>query len=135
MSEARSRAGVAHERYFSTSWLFGTWTNMPAALTEVFGSTLHRVRLDLTMYERIEFFVNVSVAGAGGAQLIPQVSLDDVAYVEPWFLSVFINAIGRQVVAADAIPPEYRGVVFLRLMGVQGNGALDPSFATWLAFK
>jgi hypothetical protein len=53
-----------------------TWSNMPAALTELLGNAVRRQIRDLQQFTQFRFHVNVIAAGLAGSKLGVQYSLD-----------------------------------------------------------
>jgi hypothetical protein len=108
-----------------------TWTNMPVALTELAGVTRYRTRVDLTNVTQARITVVVMVAGATNARLAVQYSTDQVTwnYLDgssgPF---VNINSTGLQVSSWVNITAGARGDVYLRIVGLNGDGAADPQF-------
>jgi len=109
-----------------------TWTNMPAALTELLNSTRWRRQMDLTNYAQGRLIVNVMVAGAATpAKIRAQYStdltnwyhLDDAS--EP---SVDISSTGLKVSSWIALASGARADVYLRTVGIDGDGVADPQF-------
>lgn len=101
-----------------------TWTNMPAALTEVPGS---RSKIYLGGRSFARMTCHQTVVGASGAILKVQVSTDQLNWVDG--PSVAINGTtGLKVSSLVAIPPQYQTDVFVRLAGIGGNGTADPQF-------
>lgn len=107
------------------------WTNMPAALTEFLGVTSHRTKADLTEVEEVRLVVNVQTAGVAGAKLRVQYSTDESTWnyldggTGP---SVAIDATGVEVSSYVALAAGAKADVFLRLVGIDGNGVVDPIF-------
>jgi hypothetical protein len=99
-----------------------TWTNMPAALTEVPGS---RTRLPLYCASYGRLSVMVITAGAAGATLTAQVSVDGNTWTSG--PSVNIGSTGLKL-ATVAIPPVFQIDAFFRVVGQNGDGVADPVF-------
>lgn len=99
-----------------------TWTNMPAALTEVPGSRM-RVPLYCSSYGRLS--VHVITAGAATATLTAQVSTDGSSWTSG--PSVNIGSTGLKL-ATVAIPPAFQIDAFFRVVGQNGDGVADPVF-------
>jgi hypothetical protein len=99
-----------------------TWTNMPAALTEVPGS---RLKLPLSAGQA-RLTCDVRVAGAAGSLLIAQVSLDQAAWVSG--PQVIVDTTGLKISNWVAIGAQYQTDVFVRLAGQGGDGVVDPQF-------
>jgi hypothetical protein len=108
-----------------------TWVSMPAALTELLGSTRYRTKYDLSNATQARIVVNVLTAGAGGAAICAQYSTDQVTWAyldggtEP---CATINATGVRTSAFVNLAAAAQADVFLRIVGRSGNGALGPVF-------
>lgn len=107
-----------------------TWTNQPAALTELFGLTDRRVPFDATRFTQARIAANVEVAGATGATLRCEfATTDGGAYgaldggTGP---NVLIDALGTKVGSWVTLVSGAKADVFLRVVGVGGDGAADP---------
>ncbi len=109
-----------------------TWANQPVALTELFGVTLARILSDFTGFTeaRLTVWVN-KIANAGATMKLEYdagagfLELADVAGVG----DILIDVLGQRDSAwfdIDALA----GVddVSIRVVGVGGNGAIDPEF-------
>jgi hypothetical protein len=104
-----------------------TWTNQPAALTELFGTVHRRARLDLTYASQSRVMAQVSTLGATSAILMAQYSVDETAWSnlsDP--LAIGGGVAGTRVTAWTDIPVGALGDVYLRIVGQDGNGAADP---------
>lgn len=110
-----------------------TWTAQPAALTELLGVTTARRKFDLRRYTQARVVAYVDTAGAAGAKLRAQYSTDESAWA---YLdgatgpSVAVDATGVEVSAWVDLEAAARADVFLRLVGIDGDGAADPVFGT-----
>jgi len=108
------------------------WTNQPAALTEFLGATRNRTKYDLTNATQVRLIVNVMVAGATTpAKIRAQYSTD----LSTWYYldgasgpSVDINTTGLKVSAWVNLAAGAKADVYLRIVGIDGNGAADPAF-------
>lgn len=114
------------------------WTSMPAALTEFRGLTIHRACAFLSSKTQAQLTANVTVAGAAGAGLRVQASLDNGAN---WRSLEAGAGVGPQVsISATGVikgPPinidaAVRKDVLLRVVGGGGNGTISPQFGTIL---
>jgi hypothetical protein len=108
-----------------------TWTNQPAAVTELAGTTRHRTRFDLSTVTKARLVVNVQTAGTATAQLCVQYSLDQTtwSYLDGGAGPCApINATGVRVSGSPTVAPAAQGDVFLRVVGVNGDATLDPAF-------
>lgn len=115
----------------STSILAATWSNQPSAVTELLGSTRFRLGYDLSNAASARLVVNVVGAGASTpAKIRVQYSTDLFTWryldgaLGP---SVDINAAGLQVSGWTTLEIAARGDVYLRIVGLDGNGSADPS--------
>jgi len=106
-----------------------TWTNQPAALTELAGSTARRLKVDITLATQVRLTVNVTRAGAAGATLLAQYSLDGSSW-QALGTPVAINTTGTLAGAWQTVPSAARRDVFLRVAGQGGDGAADPIIGT-----
>lgn len=108
-----------------------TWNNQPAALTELPGSN-KRVRVDLTNATEARLSVNVTTAGSANSQLRIQYSTDQATWdyldggTGP---AVSINSTGLQVSSFVTLESGARADVYLRVVGINGNGTSDPAFS------
>ena len=111
-----------------------TWSNMPAAQTELFGNTWGRRASDLTGLAEFRVTVNQGVAGVAGAFLRAQYSTDGGGTwnnLESGGTGADLDVgagTGLKVGAWGALDPTAIDDVQLRLVGQNGNGAADPSF-------
>ncbi len=120
----------------SENWgAFGsvTWTNQPAALTELLGTTLGRLKADLTASAQARLEVDVAAAGASTpAALRVQYSTDQAtwSYLDgsagP---SVNIDTTGLKVSSWVSLVAGAKGDVFLRIVGINGSGSASPGFS------
>ena len=109
------------------------WTNMPLALTELFGSTAYRKMVDLTGAAKYRLVFTQAVAGAVGADLNVQYSINNGTN---WFAldlvsgagEVNANTTGNKVGTWVDIAVGAKQPVLLRIVGKDGDGVLDPSF-------
>lgn len=117
------------------------WTNMPAALTELFGAAAHRKYVDFRRAFEARFVVGVQVAGASGAGLRIQYSIDGgttwkylfrtAAYAEDTTHEAILTSTGMKdsgwrPIAVEALVDN----VQLRVVGINGNATADPTFGT-----
>lgn len=104
-----------------------TWTNQPAALTELFGNLHRRTVIDLTHFERVTIACRVSTAGAASAVLYAQYSTDGGSNWSTLTSNqLALNPAGTKATAWELIPSGARGIVQVRIVGVSGDGAVDP---------
>jgi hypothetical protein len=108
------------------------WTNQPAGLTELFGTTVGRVKADLTAAAQVRVQASVATAGTAAAALRVQYSTDQSSWV---YLdgsagpSVGVGTTGLKVSSWVAPTAGAKADVFLRVVGISGDGAADPAFA------
>jgi len=103
-----------------------TWTNMPAALTEhPLGGM--RKKVDLTKASKARLITRVTTAGAANAILKVQYSTDESAWTDLCGTPT-IGTTGTKVGAWTDVPSGAKADVFIRLVGINGDGALDPVF-------
>jgi hypothetical protein len=108
-----------------------TWTNQPAALTELFGTTIGRVKADLTASAEVRLLANVAQVGSATAALRVQYSTDQASWnyldgaTGP---AVNINTTGLKVSSWMALAAGAKADVFLRVVGVNGDATADPGF-------
>lgn len=108
-----------------------TWINQPAALTELFGGTVNRTRVDLGTATTVRLVVRVETAGVAGSKLRGQYSTDEAT----WFYldgatgpEVAIDAVGVQISTTVNLDAGAQADVYLRVIGIDGDGAVDPAF-------
>lgn len=117
---------------FAALFAAQAWTDMPAALTELQGSTRNRMKFDMSRYTQARATVRTTAAGASGAEMRIQYSTDQSAWS-------YLDGAAGPAVAIDAanatqvgawvsLSAEARSDVFLRVIGIGGDGAVDPSF-------
>lgn len=113
------------------------WTNMPAALTEIFAnvtgvnSPSSRVQYDLTNASEARFMVNVNTVGAATSQLRLQYSTDQISwnYLDGGTgYALGVNTQGLKVSSWGAITAGALGDVYLRIVGINGDELADPEF-------
>lgn len=109
------------------------WTNMPSALTEISesGMMLSRTKIDLTNATQVRLTVAVLARGSNQAKIRLQYSTDQSTWdyldgsSEP---SVAIRSTGLQVSNWVDLEDDAKADVFLRIVGINGNGRRDPVF-------
>ena len=112
------------------------WLNMPAAATELFGLTRHRIQLDLSGAVQFRVTVEVSAVGAAGSALRPRYSTNSGgAWTNLAGAGVTtgdspgLATLGQRVGAWTDIDPLALKDVLVSIWGVDGNGTADPRFA------
>jgi hypothetical protein len=127
-------ATPANVPLLSENWgTFGnaSWSNQPAPLTELFGTTAGRVRTDLTASTQVRLVSNVAQAGTATAAIRVQYSTDQAAWnyldggTGP---AVNINPTGVKVSSWVDLTAPAKADVFLRVVGINGDGTADPGF-------
>lgn len=107
------------------------WTDMPAALTEFWGRDDSRMQYDLTDGVQARLLVNVDTAAAASAELRIQYSTDQSSWnyldggTGP---SVVVDSTGLKVSSWVNITAGAKSDVFLRVVGINSDGAADPRF-------
>ena len=110
------------------------WTNMPAALAEFLVTNSYRTKADLTNATQCRVIANLTaVGGSATAEIRIQYSLDGTTFLD---LGTFANTpaavigttTGLKVGSWATIAAGAKADVFLRVMGINGNGAADPNF-------
>lgn len=106
----------------------GQWANMPAALTELFGSTGYRTKFDLSGFAQIRLLAHVATAGRTGSKLSVQYSTDQTTwqYIDGSGAISSALIVGLQVSAWASIVAAAQADVFLRVVGIGGDGAINP---------
>ena len=120
--------------FFAQTVAGGVWTNMPAALTEFAGAAPFRARrlFDLTLYTQARMVASLGVAGAANAELRAQYSTDggttwlylDGADGPKVNISALMVRSGAWVNLATGAKADAQ----LRIVGINGDGVLDPNF-------
>lgn len=111
------------------------WTNQPAGLTELFGTTVGRLKADLTSALQVRLIANVATAGAAGAAIRAQYSTDQSSWnyldgvTGP---SAGVGTTGLKVSAWANVTGAAKADVFIRVVGISGDGTADPAFANVL---
>lgn len=109
----------------------GTWSNMPVFLTELYSRTINRVKADLTNFTKHRLMVNIQTAGTDDAILKVQYSLDFIGQFFDTGAEIPLN-LGQTLAVSDwiDIPTGAKTDVYLRIVGLYGDGIVDPSFGT-----
>lgn len=110
------------------------WTDMPAALTTFLGAAWIMTKADLAYYSQARLVANVVAVGFAGSKLRPQYSLDAASWASlcdsDGATVTDLSPGGILVSAWGTIASVARADVFLRLVGLDGDGVADPSFGT-----
>jgi hypothetical protein len=110
-----------------------TWTDMPAALTEFNNSTTRRCKKSLVGAQEARIVARVEVVGATNAQLRVQYSTNESSWS---YLDgsagpgVGIATTGTRASSWVTLEAAARADVVLRIVGIDGDGALDPQFGS-----
>lgn len=113
-----------------------TWTNMPAAVTEIFGTTTNRLTLNLRgpYIGAVGFWINCTTPGSANARLALQYSINGGgtwAYFDPANSGPSTSIAATGVCQSDyvQIPAEALTTsTMIRIVGYNGNGVADPVF-------
>lgn len=130
MAGMRRRSGSVRSRIITIFGTAAVWTNMPAALTELFGVTALRTLVNLSQYREVRLVASISVAGAVNSELRVQYTTDGVTWnyldggTSP---SIRIGTTGVKSSSWAPIVPGARRDVYLRVVGVSGNLIADPN--------
>ncbi len=113
------------------------WTNMPSALTEWYSTpNRYRVKADLTNARQARVTVAVNVAAAANAECRVQYATDGDGQGTWAYLDgvdgpkVNVGSIEGKASAWVNLASGAKADVWLRLVGINGDGAADPSFGT-----
>jgi hypothetical protein len=110
-----------------------SWTNQPAGLTELFGTTAGRLKVDITASTQVRLLSNVETAGAATAAIRVQYSTDQASwnYLDGGSgPSVGINTTGLKVSGWVSLAAGAKADVFLRVVGINGDATADPGFSS-----
>lgn len=135
MKQYPAPSRLAQPIVFQANGASQAWSAMPAALTEYRGGSTARWKYDLSYASQARFVVRVSTAGAVGAELRVQYSLDETTW------NYLDGASGPAVTGINNTSPTKESVwvtivaaartdVWLRVIGIGGDGTLSPAFGT-----
>jgi hypothetical protein len=101
---------------------------MPAALTEFRAVLNTRTKLDLASANQSRLTVRQAVAAYAGAQLKVQYSSDEATWYD--LCAVALSTVANVTLAGTwtDVPGGAKGDVCIRVAGIGGDGAADPSF-------
>jgi len=106
------------------------WTNMPSAVTEIFGGDNRRAVADLTNATQARLVVNITVNGSTGSKLYVQYSTNNSTWAT--FTSTTGAAIDSGTLNAETFTNIVAGAkiatCYLRVVGSGGNATADPRF-------
>jgi hypothetical protein len=104
-------------------------------VTELFGRTVGRAKADLTAAAQVRLISSVETAGAAGAALRAQYSIDQSTWnyldgsAGP---SVPVGTTGLKVSGWVNVTAAAKADVFIRAVGISGDATADPAFANVL---
>ena len=113
------------------------WTNMPAAITELFGATVNRRKVDATGYRQFRINGRHSVVGAAGSKLYLQYSTDNTSWNDAesggnssgnYDLTAAVNT--PQTTTWVNLATNAKADVYWRIVGSTGDGAADPNITS-----
>lgn len=112
------------------------WTNMPAGITTWLHTTSASLTqdatyvTDLTEYTECRLFTSMQVAGAGATTLIAVQYATTIGGTYSTLVSLTIGSTtGGKDTDWQTIPSGANGLVFIRLVGQNGDGGVDPRFS------
>jgi hypothetical protein len=109
-----------------------SWSSQPVALTEFLGDIIHRLKIDLTnLFTQARLLVNVAAAGDTNAELRAQYSTDQSSWYYLDDLAgprVSLKGTGLEVSSWIDLCDGAKADVFLRLVGINGDGSESPRF-------
>jgi hypothetical protein len=109
-----------------------TWTNMPLATTEFIGNAYNRQKVDLHNVTHYRLVVNQAVAGYAGADINLQYSTNGTTWQSADTAGAGELDVGTgtgvKVSAWATLVSGARDDVWIRLVGKDGNGVVDPQF-------
>ena len=111
------------------------WTNMPANVTTWLHTTNGTLTndatyvTDLTEYTQCRLFTSAQVAGAVNSLLKVQYATTIGGVYSDLVSTTIGNTTGAKDSGWSGITSGANGVVFIRLVGQNGDGALDPRFS------
>lgn len=118
------------------------WSNMPAAKTEIFGASDHRLSLELAPWTQTRLQARMVSGGAAGSTFRVEYSSDGGSnwnYLDGTSgPQVAISASGSLLIGSwvTLSAGARTGDVLLRIVGLGGDGVLDPGVGqVWLQFK
>jgi hypothetical protein len=124
----------------TVNFMFGIWSNMPAALSEMYGANRSRVPMDLSTATEARMSTNVLTVGFASGSICMHYSTDNGF---TWYnfdgsfgtncvagvVQVPVNALGLQISPWTTIPAAAQTEnTIIRATTFGGNNALDPNF-------
>ena len=127
---AAVNAAIMDVDILSSGMTTAQWRKMPAAVTELFGNTTSRNKLDLTYATHYRIVVNQTVAGYTDAVFNLQYSTDDASYLaadaaDAGELSVGAGT-GVKVGSWAALVAGANADVWIRIAAHDGDGTASP---------
>ena len=105
------------------------WTNMPAAETDLFGiANLYYSKVDLTNATQSRIVVRIAVAPVVNAKIKVKYSTDGSTWYDLCSVTMPATANNTNVGVWTNIPAGAKADVFIKVVGIDGNGTADPSF-------
>jgi hypothetical protein len=111
-----------------------TWTNQPAAEQEFQNVNFYRHKADLSQFDSVRVQAGIAVAGAAaGTAVFIEYSLDGTNFFDLGTsanspIVTIANTTGSKIGAWTPIIAQAKTEVWLRVVGVTGNGTADPQF-------
>ncbi len=108
------------------------WSSQPSALTEYNGATRTRVKVDLAPYTQARLTCSISTVGASTAEYRVQYATDGDTQSAWAYLdgaagpAVNISVAGGRASAFVPLVAGARADVWLRVVGINGNGTASP---------
>jgi hypothetical protein len=141
---AITSAGVVYNRASGAEAIFSgaaaTWSNMPLALTEIFGSTIRRRIKDLRGYTQWRLAVDINTGAISTAVLGVQYSLDSGSTFNGLDngTAATLSTVTANIENSGTLTSAWATLntaarvadVLLRIAGEGGDGATDPSIST-----
>jgi hypothetical protein len=125
-----------------TGTAMATWTNQPSTKTEFLGPTIptttNRLPFLITGYTRVMLFLRLGVSGASGSKVSIEYSTGSDG--PTWIpidgeggtgteIDIYNGGASGQLVSAQAtVAAGLTGMIYLRVVGIGGDGVVDPSF-------
>ena len=105
------------------------WTNMPTAETDLFGiANLYYSKVDLTNATQSRIVVRIAVAPVANAKIKVKYSTDGSTWYDLCLVTMSATANNTNVGIWTNIPAGAKADVFIKVVGIDGNGTTDPSF-------
>lgn len=128
---AHENASNPHGVITVLNFVGGTWTNQPAAVTELFSTVNGRTKFDFSGYSQFRLLVQVNTVGAATSVLFAQYSTDGATWnnlESATTNNIAIATTGLKFGSWANIASGALFDVFIRIAGQNGNGSADPAF-------